>query len=463
MIDNRTVSDFWTSSFIRAPSFVDRQTTPFINHRVYVHAFLTPIQGDTEILSLKSQGCSGDTQFLNGGSSGVLYNAEFYNNLGKDPRDPFYKLTLETANIPGTLHYSCQMSIISRVGTTIVPSETETITFDVPVYDLAVGELSSKIEKEIRDTEKKVKDTQWIGDIQNIINIANKICGLIGVWRTLVHAYATFSAAWEVLSHMPVTGGYAKFTELQSKKFNNYYHTSIIQTASKYCAYISCDEGLIWGKWYKDMVDKSRSTLEWSEKMRFNCRTKTAEGSYIPKVAESEEKTTYKDPKTKESSTLVCGATIWPQSPKESIVLSAATGCIPGILYNLEKQRQIDCAYLLCLKKEVPNGIPLEACKSQKEYASCKYFYGQVFQLIPFANFFQDLSLQIKTVVQNPIGLIFGVINFQCDTVPGNLNSAVCIWGKTIPELGKLINLFDSFKDTLNWKVNGDVCKEALK
>lgn len=459
MIDNRTVSDFWTSTFTRSPNFIDRQTTSFINHRAYVHVFLSPIQGDTEILSLKSQGCSGDTQFLNGGSAGANFNAEFYNNLGKNPRDPFYKLTLETANIPGSLHYSCSMLIVSRVGTKIVSTETETINLDIPVYDLSVGELSGKVEKEIKDTEKKVKDTQWIGDIQNIISIANKICSLIGIYRTLVHAYATFSATLDYLRATPAYS-FAEFNKKQSSIMDeHFYHNGIVKTASKYCAYISCDEGLIWGKWYKEMIQSSKSTFDWAEKMRFNCQLKLKAGKDQGGFFQNTEGQIPKDKDYEQS----CGATIWPNSPKESIVLSAATGCIPGILYNLEKQRQIDCAYLLCLKKEVPNGVPLEACKSQKEYASCKYFYGQVFQVLPFGNFFQGLSNQIKTVVQNPVGLIFGVINYQCELQTTNMATSICVWGKTIPELGKLVNLFDSFKDTLNWKVNGDVCKEALK
>lgn len=460
-ISNLSESDFWSVSQItRSPKMIDAQTTGLIQHRVFFHLFLEPKQDNIEILSLQSKGCTGNTQFLDGGSEGQVYPVEFFNNLGRDPRDPFIKFTLETANIGKSLNFVCELSIISRVGKEVVPEEIENVSLTIPLFDLSIGELGQQVNKEIEDVTKRVENTKWIGDIQNIINIAAKICNLINVWGTLVNAYATFSAAFEAWNYVPVGGSskLAEFQKIKTEKFKNLFYNDIINTAGEYCGYISCDRGLIWGQWYENMIDKSRDTFEWSKNMHFNCKQVIEKDSKLVVRSQFQQ-----FPGLSDSTLQKCGATIWPVSPKDSIILSAATGCIPGILYNLEKQRQIDCTYLLCLKKEVPNGIPLEACKAQHGYAECKYFYGQVFQILPFAHFFQSLAEQVKTIVKNPVGLIFGVIDIFCDTTLTNLPHSVCIIGKTLPTLGKVIELFTSFEETFNWNVGNDVCKEALK
>ena len=64
---------------------------------------------------------------------------------------------------------------------------------------------------------------------------------------------------------------------------------------------------------------------------------------------------------------------------QKSIVFATSCVCLPGILYNLQKLREIKCFKGVCLKYWVPAGL-VEAsdCYQQFAYYKCKEWVGQV-------------------------------------------------------------------------------------
>jgi len=62
---------------------------------------------------------------------------------------------------------------------------------------------------------------------------------------------------------------------------------------------------------------------------------------------------------------------------KKSYLFSAACFCIPGIVYNMEKKRQLDCWKGVCLRDMVAAGVPVEQCRTQDAYNRCVYWNGQ--------------------------------------------------------------------------------------
>jgi len=93
--------------------------------------------------------------------------------------------------------------------------------------------------------------------------------------------------------------------------------------------------------------------------------------------------------------------------PYRSLTMAVATLCIPAIVYNLDKLRQIDCRYLYCLKNEVPAGIvTVRGCKELRRYMACKYVWGEVFEFIPFAKFVDRGLALLKSYLKDPIALV---------------------------------------------------------
>ena len=94
------------------------------------------------------------------------------------------------------------------------------------------------------------------------------------------------------------------------------------------------------------------------------------------------------------------------QSLYENLYTSAIGLCLPGIIYNLEKYRQVRCREIICLQREVPQGIAtVSACEELGSQLKCEYVLGPLLQLTPL-NILQEVVEWIKSYFESPIGLI---------------------------------------------------------
>ena len=92
--------------------------------------------------------------------------------------------------------------------------------------------------------------------------------------------------------------------------------------------------------------------------------------------------------------------------PDESIIFSLLTLCIPGIVYNLEKARQIDCYYVYCMEKMVPLGTPVYACQSSRALMYCEFVIGQLFAIIPFSQVIKEFGSMASEFFSDPLAAI---------------------------------------------------------
>ncbi|HLD33723.1 MAG TPA: hypothetical protein VJB66_03280 [Candidatus Nanoarchaeia archaeon] len=99
----------------------------------------------------------------------------------------------------------------------------------------------------------------------------------------------------------------------------------------------------------------------------------------------------------------------------DNVALSVAGVCLPGIIYNVEKYRQIQCRYVGCLENEVKGGIAtIESCRELKDYQECKYFYGELFQLVPFVNLFDNIIQVLQNLLKDPVGIVRAIVVAGC-------------------------------------------------
>ncbi len=404
--------NYWkVSSIEKMPEAIDRQTTELINQKTYYHIKLKPasIYENPTILALDLQ-CNGDMDYIE--------NSELIN---KNFNDPYIILTLKQESMPNvSLSFNCNLFIISRVGDLIIQNtEEEPVDLTIKFYNMPLGELSQNVKDKIKDAQDSwLVKQEWLDFAEKLLNLAEKICKLIQTFGKINEAIADIellASAFEWTGFVETIHPIAETTDKTYKQ--------ILEYTDKYCKYVSCDT-TIWGGWYDEF--SSKNTPEIFKEMRF-------------------------------------GNAFWPSSPKESIVLSLATGCIPGIIHNLQKRRQIECYYILCLKKAADEGIPLSVCDEQKAYLECMFIYGEIFQVIPFAGFFKGLTEQFSMIVSDPLGLIFGGLNFYCELQPTMAGHAICVAGHLVPTLASITQDIIGFADTDTWWISGDVCEEALK
>ena len=153
-------------------------------------------------------------------------------------------------------------------------------------------------------------------------------------------------------------------------------------------------------------------------------------------------------------------------NPKDSFVVALfgpPYPCIPGILSNLNKYRQIQCQYINCLQDSINTGLPADACEKVKSYETCKYFVGEIFQVVPFTAMYQWFMDMLKSAVSDPfqvigIGLSLACRN-ACKTKPSSVH-AICYWSKVLAMIGEVLNDINTIIDKDAWKLSGDYCSQ---
>lgn len=93
---------------------------------------------------------------------------------------------------------------------------------------------------------------------------------------------------------------------------------------------------------------------------------------------------------------------------KDSLVLSIATLCLPGIIEKVNEHKTILCEEVVCYYEAVKAGLDPTYCAEQKAYKVCEEIVGELFALPGFAllDYFKDL---VANILKNPLGAMFSV------------------------------------------------------
>jgi hypothetical protein len=87
---------------------------------------------------------------------------------------------------------------------------------------------------------------------------------------------------------------------------------------------------------------------------------------------------------------------------KKSYFFSVSCLCLPGLLYNLQKMRQLNCARGVCLRDYTASGISsVKDCNDQFVYDRCVYVWGQ-FTSIAFSTVISDVMKMFVDFVKDP-------------------------------------------------------------
>lgn len=360
------VSDFFSSTVSCSPKLVDRHTTPFIAQRMFCHVKLTPKSGAIP-LKTDLSGCTAS-------QSNVIAEFSISNN-DAESTDIIIALKLMKSEFKvDSVDITCPLYITSKVGKTIsAPIEIENVSIPLRFYNLGLGELSQEIEDDIEDAVDEAEGTlmdliKWANILKfwatRICYLLNTLYKIVGLWYGITMMFKTKSTASTIVP--PVKAAfYAKAVgscnteQLHKATSDNMYHK-----LSKICSYVTCDTAL-WGNNIKQMIDE-----------------------HVP------------------LSDMVGGISTY-LDPNNSIVWALLFGCLPGIIAGLEKYRQIQCAYALCMKQGIQaQGYTDEMCQDQKDYAMCKYLYGEIFLFIPYTAVFSQFMGMIRDVLLNPFTIL---------------------------------------------------------
>ena len=356
---------------------------------------------------------------------------------------------LRMAPEEGSLKITCSFNIKGiKDGSTVIYSPPVNATFTIDYFNNNVGDIETNVQDEIDEVKDSwLVQAEWLGQLEKILNYGQMACSLVNTMAEVIAiltmikdfsgAICSSGLGAASCSLSRSTGGLAETTKESTFGF--------YETVNPYCKMLNCQYAQDDGMNQKDDLHKS---LGWI----------TGSAPYIEKIKGSGKDRNQwlgnLDPNV-----------------KNSLLLSMLYLCIPGVIYNLQKARAVDCIYINCLN-QVENGMPIATCTSQRGYAYCKFVFGEIFNLIPFASAISAMAKNIQKALSHPaelIGFVFRPIcTYLCKT-PESFMCSVCtvvdfmnLFADVACDLGlyggeKCDPIWESFSN-----VGEDACSEAL-
>jgi len=418
-LDTTPVPDFWTSSVRCSPNPLDRQLGTFINQRVFCEVNLQPkLNAQVSTVAILQGECTGDTS--------LIQSVETFNTQSKSTA-PLLKITLKKDPLKiDNIKLKCALGIISRVGDAITKNpEVEDADIKIEFYNLPLGEISEGIQDKINEAKESAKGAwKTIGTLNKIVDLAKKICQFIHVIYNFVSIYHLFVIKLKIVEastpppfDTPVT--VAAGTSCATAEGLNQGADNFKQVNNYFCDWVTCRKTPLWGQSVKDFFNKAPG---------------------LQSIASDKNGgTSYYDPLTGKRYGIKPVSDF--MNPQNSIVTASLFACVPGMIYGLDKWRQIQCLFADCLENAVRDGLPPTACNEMKAYAKCKYVTGEIFAVVPWTAVFDHFTGIIKYALSNPVNLLGLPLSIYCVkfctiTKDGGVGYNVCRGARIISLLG---------------------------
>ncbi len=132
---------------------------------------------------------------------------------------------------------------------------------------------------------------------------------------------------------------------------------------------------------------------------------------------------------------------------KDSLILSSIALCAPGIVKQLKKIQNIDCASQLCYLYSLEGKVPISYCDFSSSIAYCQYTGNEFLEVVPFGDLVDSFKI-VGDVLEHPFTYISGLI---VDIASKYIEDI-----RIVVEIKKLYDMFDGLISD-NANVNDDV------
>lgn len=424
--------NYWRyeGELITRPSAISKDTL-FKSQKVY---FLLPLKSsvnEIKVVDAALSSCSVNTGLELNEKVLVTENGIFVTGTTSQGLDASY----------GSISADCTLRLVSVIDRTrIAQPQDIAIKLSLPIVDSKQGSVNARVTDKIKSAKEEAKMSGVFNVLQKMYDIAERVCAGVKLVNSATNLFKTLQvpfAKWiDVARTNPTTkpaGETANKAQQTAQKSTDTVLENINKELKKFCGYMSCDRGAF-GPKMSEFYDKM-SKSEFNEQTGQRVSTSA---NYAPGM--------------------------WPKNPKDNLILSAAMGCIPGVLYNLKKRQQIQCMYIDCLQNQVPKGVPVAFCDAQVGYQECRFVYGQVFGVIPYSHVAQQFGNTIKNLFHDPVSLVMGIGTYLCSS-PSATSNAICNLLRSTTSMKSVMTDWNGImnnKDLLSdFDKAGNVCKRV--
>lgn len=441
------------------PLSIDREITKLRNSKINHFFHLEQEQGDfgcvPEILKIGFRNCESNpgiplNTILKSGEHFVLLNGDFISVENGKSSEIFAKTTLNKIDITDdyllddVLPLNCTINIASKCGNEI-STERDFVIADIPFFNNPLGTIDESVNANIRAVQNSgLVKQKWIGTARKFIDTSQKVCEGLRIYGSvaLLVSFAHSHIA-PVLDALRITPFFAlALAVAEGDTATHGIYAVLYDGTLKYCKFLSCDYSF----WIFDKMKQFTTNLLGFDAVAgaFGIGQRIDEpGNPIGEDGLGGRFNTNPDAF---------------MNPKDSLILSAATGCLPGVIYNLDKAREIECTYIYCMQKMVPAGAPTFLCDSIRMSSWCKYVWGELFKVMPLTAFLDYVTNTIKAIISNPLALASAA---GCMLLPKISNTATSVCTR-VNNLKLLNDIISNIRNIKNWnlQIPRSVCDE---
>lgn len=399
------------------PAKIDRPTLKFFDHSAYVPLTITSY---ADPISQQITSCAGNAaDYL----AFNLRSQRLPEIVAGPSKTPYLKFKFQAGKTPpDSLTLNCTIKTIGRVGGTIYVPEYDNIVVDAKFYENSMGSIDQALQNKIDNLKNSwLVKGKIIGMLDKWIGYASDFCG---VYHTLLNIALIISSTDEILGALQSTPLFMiSMSARAADEANKGTLASISKVIDPLCNAIECKSIPFVGKkintFFENYVKKTVLFVR--------------EPIKVSKIFGG----------------FGSSGTVKDLDVRDSLILSATTLCLPGVLSGLQRARAVECNYIYCVKTQVPNGVPPYLCDAVRASAMCQFVYGEIFQIVPFAHFADEMLGFVKQAVVHDPAFIFSIALTACRHSPWNHIAAACNIAATLSQIASKAASFSAAK---SWK-----------
>ncbi len=403
-VSSESTPDYWEVSSVKAQggdsAFIDLDTTSLTYTRLPFEVDLSHKLGSAKALNMEMIGCE-----PKGGAGGLAFNANkttvasptvsralLYGGksaIGVDNPKPIVVLEFEPFDgrkmfsLPSEgefekklVEYECSIKIYSAVGSSALKSaEIQKVSVKVPFAFSTLGANDENLDALVKQAKEDVNSgVLQIGRLQKYMKWIDYGVQTVMLVKGVEQLYSNARSVLEAPTQWPpskagsITACFGFTSAEASTEKGISYLDQILQVLT--CR--GTEAGLGWyGAWQETILK-----LYNVEMLRAPDPGRPSFGAPARDI-------------------------------KENLYLSMAGLCVPGIIKNVDKYRQIKCRKVYCLQNEVKAGSATVAmCDELDGLLTCKYFFGELWYILPFSQFYDKTIKALWDVFRGPIEII---------------------------------------------------------
>jgi len=432
-LENQTSATYWKAAVSCTPELIDRATASIISPYVSCKVALKSQRKDISPLII--QGPQSPEECSGSGAASV--EDVYVTNNAAGSKEPFLVLKLSARNYEvDDLNVSCPLSILSkserRVNQTtqgfVAPlPQNLPVKVSMKFYNVPQKDLYAQVDEQIEDAlNDGFANQAWLGSLRKFLHYAEILCqiksmitNVIGTFYTLAIVFGALADASFAVPPAKTSLEAAKSVMCHTEEATEASYTtiqSILSVLDQVCSMVNCN-----------VAQGGKS--EWSVPNIVGggspfCNSVTGFVNELPvlnNVNTANQESVIRRTGGEFNNTAVVPAL----NIKDSLIWSTVCLCLPGIIYNLEKLRQVQCFKAVCLNDDVKEkGYPVSYCNEMHQYFICQYVIGQIFATLPFSQFFERLINMIIDIITDPLALFTVILG------------GVCEWTCFVPSIG---------------------------